>query len=130
MLDTLKPSQEITDHPETKHENTPRLAALAGHHLDKMFKASAYAWKNLSDPLMSKSGDPTVAPVLRAYWTKETYWEINACIQALQPADAILGTYDWKDLSPNSVVIDDLSVVIEDADKMWKDLLNAQVMLE
>ncbi|KAG5641680.1 hypothetical protein DXG03_004444 [Asterophora parasitica] len=168
MLDTLKPSQEIIDHPETKHENTPGLAALAGHHLDETFKASAYAWENLSDPLTSKSGDPTAAPVSRAYRTKETYWEINAReehrsrrfnigmqgVQALQPADAILGAYDWKDLSAGSVVVDvgggvgtsslvlarefpdfefviqDLSVVIEDAQKVWKDLPNAKVTLE
>ncbi|KAG6859414.1 hypothetical protein C0993_003938, partial [Termitomyces sp. T159_Od127] len=31
MLDTLKPSQDIIAHPETKHDNTPGMAALAGH---------------------------------------------------------------------------------------------------
>ncbi|KAG5641678.1 hypothetical protein DXG03_004442 [Asterophora parasitica] len=168
MLDTLKPSQEIIDNPETKHDNTPGLTALAGHHLDETFKASAYAWETLSDPLTAKSSDPRATPLSRAYNTKETYWEIVARqehlfrrfnigmqgIQALQPADAILDAYDWKDLSSGSVVVDvgggvgssslilarefpdvefvvqDLSIVIGDAEKAWKDLPNAKVTLE
>ncbi|KAG5640847.1 hypothetical protein DXG03_006828 [Asterophora parasitica] len=150
MLDTLKPSQEIMAN------------------LDETFKASAYAWETLSDPLTAKSYDPRAAPISRAYNAKENYWEIIAReehlsrrfhigmkgIQALQPGDAILDAYDWKDLPSGSVVVDvgggvgtsslvlarefpdvefvvqDLSVVIGDAEKEWKDLPNAKVTLE
>ncbi|KAF5386809.1 hypothetical protein D9615_002134 [Tricholomella constricta] len=121
MMDTMKPSQDVIDHPETKHENTPGLTALAAHHLDEGFKASAYAWETLTDPLTAKSGDPEAAPVARAFNTKESFWEIISHdeprarrfdigmqgVQALQPADAILKvSYDWKELPDGSVVVD------------------------
>ncbi|KAG6817102.1 hypothetical protein H0H87_012623 [Tephrocybe sp. NHM501043] len=120
MMDTLKPSQDVIDHPETKHDNTPGLAALASHHLDEAFKASAYAWETLSDPDTAKSGDPTASPFARAFNAKETLWDLHARdeqrsrrfnigmrgIQALQPVDAILGAYEWSKLPAGSVIVD------------------------
>ncbi|KAG6916948.1 hypothetical protein DXG01_004497 [Tephrocybe rancida] len=137
MMDTLKPSQDIIaqcalsslivampkcdySSPETKHDNTLGLAALASHHLDEPFKASAYAWETLSDPATVKSGDPTASCFARAFNAKETLWDLHARdqhrsrrfnigmrgIQALQPIDAILTAYDWAKLPAGSVVVD------------------------
>ncbi|KAG5331582.1 hypothetical protein C0989_007906 [Termitomyces sp. Mn162] len=120
MLDTLKPSQDVKAHPETKHDNTPGMTALVGHHLDESFKASAYAWETLSDPMTVKSGDPTAAPLSRAFNVKQTYWDFLAHdelrsrrfnigmrgVQAMQPANAILKAYDWKKLPRGSVIVD------------------------
>ncbi|KAG5635741.1 hypothetical protein DXG03_005252, partial [Asterophora parasitica] len=122
--------------------------------LDEAFKASAYAWETLSDPLTAKSGDPRAAPLSRAYNTDETFWELiareeyrsrrfNIAMQGVQTlqTDVVLNAYDWKDLLAGSVIVDvgggvgtwslvlarefpdfefvvqDLSVVIQDAEK-------------
>ncbi|KAA1478055.1 S-adenosyl-L-methionine-dependent methyltransferase [Dentipellis sp. KUC8613] len=122
MLDTLKPTVDLFASPEYKYDGTIGLAALAGHHLDETFKASAIAWETLSDPKTSHSGDPTASPFSRAVGKQETLWQFYARpeekyrqrrfdagmqgIQALQPADAILAAFDWKDLPPNSVIVD------------------------
>ncbi|KAG6916253.1 hypothetical protein DXG01_007710 [Tephrocybe rancida] len=120
MIDTLKPSHDIIANPETKHDGTSGLAALASHQLDEAFKASAYAWETLSDPATVTSGDPTSAPLSRAFNAGETLWDLHAQdknrarrfniamkgIQALQPADAILNAYDWGKLPPDSTVVD------------------------
>ncbi|KAG6852088.1 hypothetical protein C0991_003244 [Blastosporella zonata] len=120
MMDTLKPSQEIIADPSIKHDNTRGLAALASHHLDEAFKASAYAWETLADPTTAKSGDPTASPFARAFNTKETLWDLHARdelrsrrfnigmrgIQALQPVDAILKAYEWSKLPAGSVIVD------------------------
>ncbi|KAG6888552.1 hypothetical protein C0995_007424 [Termitomyces sp. Mi166 len=120
MLDTLKPSQDVIAHPETKYENTPGMAALAGHHLDECFKASVYAWETLSDPTTVKSGEPTAAPLARAFNIQQTYYDFLARdefrsrrlnvgmrgVQAMQPVDAILKAYDWKKLPAGSVIVD------------------------
>ncbi|KAG5338262.1 hypothetical protein C0989_007825 [Termitomyces sp. Mn162] len=120
MMDTLKPSQDIIAHPEIKHENTPGFAALAAHHLDESFKASAYAWETLSDPVTAKSGDPAASPLARAFHTNETYWDLLSRdgmrsrrfniamrgVQAMQPADAILKAYEWNKLPAGSVIVD------------------------
>ncbi|KAF9462317.1 S-adenosyl-L-methionine-dependent methyltransferase [Collybia nuda] len=122
MLDTLKPSKEILADPARKHDNTMGLAALASHHLDEAFKASAYSWETLADPKTVRSEDPTAAPFGRAFKTTDTLWDFHARpeenirhhrfgigmkgIQALQPADAILTAFDWKSLPPGSVVVD------------------------
>ncbi|KAJ7473575.1 S-adenosyl-L-methionine-dependent methyltransferase [Mycena galericulata] len=121
MLDTLKPSAEILKDPSHKHDNTMGLAALASHHLDEGFKASAYAWETLADPATANSGDPLASPFARAFG-RETLWQFYdrpeekhrhdrfsigmQGIQALQPADAILQAYKWNVLPPNSVVVD------------------------
>ncbi|KAM6499091.1 hypothetical protein JOM56_004599 [Amanita muscaria] len=63
MLDTSKPSQDIIADPESKHTSLP---ALAGHHLDEMFKSSAYLWETLSDPQMGKSDEPGHAAIGKA----------------------------------------------------------------
>ncbi|KAJ7657239.1 S-adenosyl-L-methionine-dependent methyltransferase [Mycena polygramma] len=122
MLDTLKPSAEILADPEHKHDGTMGLAALASHHLDEAFKASAYAWESLADPATAGSGDPTASPFARAMGRPETLWTYYARpeekfrqhrfaigmegIQALQPADAILKAYDWASVEPGSLVVD------------------------
>ncbi|KAG5720988.1 Sterigmatocystin 8-O-methyltransferase [Termitomyces sp. T112] len=120
MMDTLKPSQDIIAHPEIKHENTPGFAALAAHHLDESFKASAYAWETLSDPVTAKSGDPAASPLARAFHTNETYWDLLSRdgmrsrrfniamrgVQAMQPADAILKAYEWNKLPAGSLIVD------------------------
>ncbi|KAG6811474.1 hypothetical protein H0H92_007246 [Tricholoma furcatifolium] len=120
MMDTLKPSQDIIADPTIKHDNTPGLAALASHHLDEAFKASAYAWETLADPATAKSGDPTASPFARAFNAKETLWDLHARdelrsrrfnigmrgIQALQPVDAILKAYDWDTLPAGSIIVD------------------------
>ncbi|KAF8886253.1 S-adenosyl-L-methionine-dependent methyltransferase [Gymnopilus junonius] len=111
MLDTLKPARISL--PKQKHDNTFGLAALASHHLDEAFKASAYAWETLIDPTTAKSGDPDA---------KETMWQFYERpaeafrqrrfnigmqgIQALQPADASLDAFDWKSLPNGAVVVD------------------------
>ncbi|KNZ82352.1 Sterigmatocystin 8-O-methyltransferase [Termitomyces sp. J132] len=120
LMDTLKPSEEVIAKPEDKHDNTSGLPALAAHHLDEAFKASAYAWETLSDPATAKSGDPDKSPFSRAFNTTETIWEFFAQdemrarrfnigmrgVQALQPADAILKAYEWTALPAGSVVVD------------------------
>ncbi|KAJ7898380.1 S-adenosyl-L-methionine-dependent methyltransferase [Mycena leptocephala] len=122
MLDTMKPSTEILADPEHKHDGTMGLAALASHHLDEPFKASAYAWETLADPTTARSGDPTASPFARALGRAETLWEYHARpeeafrrhrfgigmqgIEALQPPNAILMAYDWASLAPESLVVD------------------------
>ncbi|KAG6868849.1 hypothetical protein C0993_008978 [Termitomyces sp. T159_Od127] len=120
LMDTLKQSEEIIAHPEDKHDNTSGLPALAAHHLDEAFKASAYAWETLADPATAKSGDPNASPFSRAFNTTETMWELFARdemrarrfnigmrgVQALQPTDAILKAYEWNKLPAGSVVVD------------------------
>ncbi|KAJ7612050.1 S-adenosyl-L-methionine-dependent methyltransferase [Mycena polygramma] len=122
MLDTLKPSNEILADPAHKHDNTMGLAALASHHLDEAFKASAYAWETLADPATVRSGDPTASPFARAMGRPETLWQYYERpeeqfrlhrfgigmqgIEALQPADAILRAFKWSSLPSKSVVVD------------------------
>ncbi|KAJ6480521.1 S-adenosyl-L-methionine-dependent methyltransferase [Mycena vitilis] len=122
MLDTLKPSAEILADPEHKHDGTIGLAALASHHLDEAFKASAYAWESLADPATAGSGNPTASPFARAMGRPETLWTYYARpeekfrqhrfgigmegIQALQPADAILKAYDWASVESGTLVVD------------------------
>ncbi|KAG5641790.1 hypothetical protein DXG03_004194, partial [Asterophora parasitica] len=87
--------------------------------LDEAFKASAYAWETLSDPLTAKSGDPREAPLSKAYNTNETYWELlareehrsrrfNIAMQGIQSlqSDVVSTAYDWKDLPAGSVIVD------------------------
>ncbi|KAG6837108.1 hypothetical protein H0H93_014712 [Arthromyces matolae] len=120
MLDTLKPSAEVIANPLSKYDNTPGLAALAGHHLDESFKASAYTWEALSDPAAAISDDPKDTPFALAYNTKELLWGLYARdeyksrrfnigmrgVQALQPPDSIFKAYEWKKLPAGSVVVD------------------------
>ncbi|KAA1477984.1 S-adenosyl-L-methionine-dependent methyltransferase [Dentipellis sp. KUC8613] len=122
MMDTMKSTADIKADPESKYDGTVGLSALASHHLDEPFKASSYAWETLSDPKTSHSGDPAASAFSRAFGTKETLWEFferpdqkyrqrrfDAGMQgilALQPADAILAAYEWKDLPPKSLVVD------------------------
>ncbi|KAJ8469560.1 hypothetical protein ONZ45_g16849 [Pleurotus djamor] len=122
MLDTLKPVTDILTDPQHKHDGTFGLAALAGHHLDEAFKASAYSWETLADPLTRLSGDPRASPFARSINSSETLWECYERpeesyrqrrfdigmrgIQALQLPDAILGAFDWKSLPPDSLVVD------------------------
>ncbi|KAJ7263588.1 S-adenosyl-L-methionine-dependent methyltransferase [Mycena haematopus] len=122
MLDTHKSSAEILADPEHKHDGTMGLAALASHHLDESFKASAYAWETLADPATRTSGDPAACPFSRAMGRPEGLWTYFARpegrfqghrfniamegVQALQPREAILNAYDWSRLAPGSVVVD------------------------
>ncbi|KAL4259735.1 O-methyltransferase COMT-type [Pleurotus pulmonarius] len=122
MMDTLKPTKELFADPEHKHDGTPGLAALVGHHLDEAFKAAAYSWETLSDPATRLSGDPKASPFARAINSKETLWQFYERpderdrqhrfdigmqgIQALQPPDAILGAYNWESLPEDSLVVD------------------------
>ncbi|KAF7320605.1 S-adenosyl-L-methionine-dependent methyltransferase [Mycena chlorophos] len=122
MLDTLKPSKEIIANPRSKHDGTFGLAALASHHLDEAFKASAYAWETLADPQTCLSGDPTASPFARATGRPETLWTYferpengfaahrfgigMQGIEALQPPDAILNAYPWATLPQGSRVVD------------------------
>ncbi|KAF9462322.1 S-adenosyl-L-methionine-dependent methyltransferase [Collybia nuda] len=122
MLDTLKPSKVILANPERKHDNTMGLAALASHHLDEVFKASAYSWETLADSQTVLSEDPSAAPLGRVMKTTDTLWQFYARpeenfrqrrfgigmkgVQAMQPADTILTAFDWKSLAPESVVVD------------------------
>ncbi|TFY66484.1 hypothetical protein EVG20_g4602 [Dentipellis fragilis] len=122
MLDTYKPSANVIADPDHKYDGTIGLAALASHHLDEAFKASAYTWETISDPQTSHSGDPTASAFARAFGVKETLWQFYEHpeekyrqrrfdagmhgVQAVQPPDAILDIYDWKRLSPGSSVVD------------------------
>ncbi|KAF7368277.1 S-adenosyl-L-methionine-dependent methyltransferase [Mycena venus] len=122
ILDTLKPSAEILADPEHKHDGTMGLAALASHHLDESFKASAYAWETLADPATVRSGDPAATPLARSLGRPEPLWTYFARpeeqfrqhrfnigmkgVQALQPPDAILKAYNWSGLPAGSLVVD------------------------
>ncbi|KAJ8519047.1 hypothetical protein ONZ45_g3949 [Pleurotus djamor] len=122
MLDTLKPTQDLFACPEEKHIGTPGLAALASHHLDEAFKASAYSWETLSDPVTRSSGDPSCSPFAHAIGSPETLWTFYERpeelyrqkrfdigmqgIQALQPPDAVLGACDWQTLPDGALVVD------------------------
>ncbi|KAA1477972.1 S-adenosyl-L-methionine-dependent methyltransferase [Dentipellis sp. KUC8613] len=122
MLDTMKSAETVFSDPDHKYDGTVGVAALASHHLDEPFKASAYSWETLSDPSTGHSGDPTASAFARAFKTNETLWQFYEHpeqkyrqrrfdagmqgIQALQPPDAILAVYDWKDLPAKSVVVD------------------------
>ncbi|KAF7344103.1 S-adenosyl-L-methionine-dependent methyltransferase [Mycena venus] len=122
MMDTLKPSREILADPEHKHEKTMGLAALASHHLDETFQASAYAWETLVDPATARSGDQCDAALTRAMGSKETLWQLYARpeeklrhdrfqigmqgVEAMQPADAVVKAFDWAVLPPKSLVVD------------------------
>ncbi|TFY51548.1 hypothetical protein EVG20_g10950 [Dentipellis fragilis] len=159
MLDTLKPSAEVIADPEHKFDNTIGLSGLVGHHLDESFKASAYTWETLADPQTGHSGEPTATPFCRAFARNETVWQFYGRpeekyrqrrfdaamlgVQALQIADAIFEAYDWKELAPNSVIVDvgggvgtsafplakelptlnlviqDLPNVVEEGQKLW-----------
>ncbi|KDR83075.1 hypothetical protein GALMADRAFT_263497 [Galerina marginata CBS 339.88] len=122
MLDTGKSSEEVLANPEKKHDNTPGLAALASHHLDEAFKASAYAWETLADPMTAKSGEPDASPFARAMGRKETLWQFYERpeeafrqrrfgiamqgVKAFQPAAASLDAFDWEGLPSGAVVVD------------------------
>ncbi|KAJ7720965.1 S-adenosyl-L-methionine-dependent methyltransferase [Mycena maculata] len=122
MLNTGKSIQDILANPEEKHEKTLGVAALAAHHLDEAFKASAYAWETLADPATVRSGDPEASPFARAMGRPETLWKYYERpegglkhrrfnigmqgIEALQPPDAILQVYQWNSLAPNSIIVD------------------------
>ncbi|KAG5350527.1 hypothetical protein C0989_010597 [Termitomyces sp. Mn162] len=120
LLDTLKPSQDIIDHPETKYENTRGMAALISHVLDEMLKSSAYVWETLSDPVAVSSGGMAAVPFSRAFNTKESFWEVLSReefryrrfniamegVRAMQPSDAILKAYDWSQLPTESIIVD------------------------
>ncbi|KAG9227803.1 hypothetical protein CCMSSC00406_0000551 [Pleurotus cornucopiae] len=122
MMDTLKPTKDLFADPKHKHDGTPGLAALVGHHLDEAFKAAAYSWETLSDPATRRSGDPKASPFARAINSEETLWHFYEHpeqrdrqhrfdigmqgIQALQPPNAILGAYDWETLPEDSLVVD------------------------
>ncbi|KIK61141.1 hypothetical protein GYMLUDRAFT_85119 [Collybiopsis luxurians FD-317 M1] len=122
LLDTGKQSAELIANPLTKYDNTDGLAALASHHLDESFKASAYSWEALSNPGTAFSQDPTQSPFCIAHNTSDTKWEYYdrpdqsyrrnrfavgmRGVQALQPPNAILDIYDWGRLSSESVIVD------------------------
>ncbi|KAJ3517445.1 hypothetical protein NLJ89_g507 [Agrocybe chaxingu] len=146
MLDTLKPSQDVIASPETKHDGTFGLAALASHHLDEPFKGSAYAWETLADPATVKSGEPDASPFARAIGRKETLWQFyerpeNAFkqrrfnigmqgIQALQPPDASLGAFDWKGLPKGAVVVDVGGGVGTSALPLARDFPDLQIVVQ
>ncbi|KAJ7051982.1 S-adenosyl-L-methionine-dependent methyltransferase [Mycena amicta] len=123
MLDTGKPCIDILQSPDTKYDGTAGLAAVAAHHLDEVFKASANAWETLCecDPA---EGDPSLSPFARAMklGPGETMWayfakpEVEAKsrrfdiamqgILGFQPPDAIVNAYDWEKLAEDSIVVD------------------------
>ncbi|KAF7373893.1 S-adenosyl-L-methionine-dependent methyltransferase [Mycena sanguinolenta] len=122
MLDTHKSSAEIFADPEHKHDGTMGLAALAAHHLDETFKASAYAWETLSDPATRGSGDPAAAPFSRGIGRHEDMWTYFARpegqvqghrfniamegVKTMVPPEAVLNAYDWGRLAAGSLVCD------------------------
>ncbi|KAJ6506651.1 S-adenosyl-L-methionine-dependent methyltransferase [Mycena sanguinolenta] len=121
MLDTHKLSAEIFADPEHKHDGTLGVAALAAHHLDETFKASAYAWETLSDPATRGSGDPAAAPFSRGIgglgmWTYFARPEgqaqghrFNIAMEGAKiivPPEAVLNAYDWGRLAAGSLVVD------------------------
>ncbi|KAF7311917.1 S-adenosyl-L-methionine-dependent methyltransferase [Mycena indigotica] len=123
MLDTGKSSEEILKSPDTKYEATSGLAAVAAHHLDEVFKASANAWETLCDGDPAE-GDPSLSPFARAMKLErgETMWAYFAKpevqtkarrfdiamqgILGFQPPNAIVNSYDWAALPQGAVVVD------------------------
>ncbi|KIL66630.1 hypothetical protein M378DRAFT_160640, partial [Amanita muscaria Koide BX008] len=122
LFDTLKPSQDIIAEPENKHDNTIGFAALAGHHLDEIFKSSAYLWETLSDPQTGKSGEPSHAPIGRALSNGKGFFDYLAqpdqkfrqkrfdtgmrAVHSLLSHKTFLQAYDWQSLPKDALVVD------------------------
>ncbi|KAM6499102.1 S-adenosyl-L-methionine-dependent methyltransferase [Amanita muscaria] len=119
MLDTSKPSQDVIADPESKHTGLP---ALAGHHLDEIFKSSAYLWETLSDPQTGKSDEPGHAAVGKVLSNGKGFWEYLAqpdqkyrqkrfdmamrASESFFPPKIFLQAYDWKSLPNDALVVD------------------------
>ncbi|KAF8577502.1 S-adenosyl-L-methionine-dependent methyltransferase [Ramaria rubella] len=133
LMDTLKPSADIIKEycpsPAHKHDNTLGLTALMSHHLDEVFKASAYAWETLANPKTATSDEVDETAFPRSIKSKESLWKFYERpeesfrhsrfslgmkgVDALQPKDAILSgksvalsSFEWDILSHGSVFID------------------------
>ncbi|KAF8622414.1 hypothetical protein AX15_007060 [Amanita polypyramis BW_CC] len=122
IMDTLKPSKDIIADPGHKFDNTTGFAAVAGHHLDEVFKASTYLWENEADPKTAGSQKPEEASFTRALGTKKPLFEFYAQpeesfrqrrfnvamrgFSALQSDQVTLTAYDWQSLPENSLVVD------------------------
>ncbi|KAM6499069.1 S-adenosyl-L-methionine-dependent methyltransferase [Amanita muscaria] len=122
MLDTSKPSQDIVADPDSKHDNNTSLPSLAGHHLDEMFKSSAYLWETLSDPQTGKSDEPGHAAIGKALSNGKGFFDYLAqpdqkyrqkrfdmamrATQSFFSQTIFLQAYDWKSLPNDALVVD------------------------
>ncbi|KAF5312796.1 hypothetical protein D9619_003671 [Psilocybe cf. subviscida] len=121
MLDTGKSVNEILANPDKKYDNTSGYAALAGHQLDEVPKASAYLWENLSDPAVAHLVEVNKTTLNRAFnwdgpmWTffdqpeqkaRQHRFDIAMQGAAAFDPDTILMAFDWTSLPTDSVVVD------------------------
>ncbi|KAI5890571.1 S-adenosyl-L-methionine-dependent methyltransferase [Schizophyllum commune H4-8] len=175
MIDTGKSSKEILADPEHKYDGTSGISAICAFITDEPFKAAAQVWGTVSDPADGLSGEPDATAMARAFGVRESVWKImtrpenahrlrrfNIAMAGsadLQPANVVLGAFDWASLPAGALVVDvgggigksgraivesipslkvvvqDLPEVIEDAKKWWaesnsKAVESGQVTLE
>ncbi|KAL1755113.1 O-methyltransferase-domain-containing protein [Schizophyllum commune] len=161
MIDTGKPSKEILANPENKYDGTSGISAICAFITDEPFKAAAQVWETVSDPNDGLSGEPDATAMARAFGVRESVWKImtrpenahrlrrfNIAMAGsanLQPANVVLGAFDWASLPAGALVVDvgggigksgraiveshplvkvvvqDLPEVIEDAKKWWSE---------
>ncbi|KAL1670094.1 O-methyltransferase-domain-containing protein [Schizophyllum commune] len=175
MIDTGKSSKEILADPEHKYDGTKGISALCAFMTDEPYKAAAHAWETVSDPADGRSGEPDATAMARAFGVRESVWKImtrpenaqrlrrfNIAMAGsadLQPANVVLGAFDWVSLPTGALVVDvgggigksaraivessplvkvvvqDLPEVVEDGKKWWsennpKAVESGQVVLE
>ncbi|KAL1742488.1 O-methyltransferase-domain-containing protein [Schizophyllum fasciatum] len=161
LIDTHKPSKDILADPEHKYDGTSGVAAICAFITDEPYKAGAYAWETLSGPEDGASGEPEASALARAFGVRESAWKILARPENahrlrrfniamagsadLQPADIVMGAFDWQSLPAGSLVVDvgggigksalsivkncpalkvvvqDMPEVIEDGKKWWNE---------
>ncbi|KAE9386357.1 O-methyltransferase [Gymnopus androsaceus JB14] len=161
VLDSGKSSEEVVGASiAERHVGTSGVAAFAAMMSDEGMKAAAILPEHFLDPTLSFSGEPDETPFNRAFDTKLSLFdwykkEKNEAFlrrfglamfgsRKLEPADAILTGFQWKDLPKGSTIVDvgggvgslsliiaeavpDINIVIQDgqltiahAEEFWK----------
>ncbi|KIK56925.1 hypothetical protein GYMLUDRAFT_75954 [Collybiopsis luxurians FD-317 M1] len=138
VLDTGKPAKEVVSQSlAERHAGTPSVAAFAAMMSDEGMKCGAIMPEHFLDPRSSFSAEPNRTPFNRAYktdlslfdWYKneenEPYLRrFNLAMfgsRKLEPENAILSGFQWRDLPEGSTVVDvgggvgSLSLIIAEA---------------
>ncbi|KAF8645329.1 hypothetical protein AX16_007904 [Volvariella volvacea WC 439] len=121
-LDTSKASKEVIADPNHKYDGSQGIAALVSHQLDESYKAATYGWEALENPSRYASDPAKYNPWSLSMRTDGTIWDwFNSPqgdmarrrfvvamegTQKLQPIEKLLSMFDWKNLAPNSLVVD------------------------
>ncbi|KAI0771361.1 S-adenosyl-L-methionine-dependent methyltransferase [Irpex lacteus] len=120
LMDTGKDITDILSNPEAKHDNTPGLAALLEHATDGAFCSSYYLSDVLLDSKWSHSAEPNETALNMAFKTSLPGFEWRGLpeneykrklfgigMRGLQGnPDVVLDGFEWKNLSPGSVIVD------------------------